>query len=98
MRNSNINVPRWQNAQLLLFSGWQVLGLGYPMPQIYPMIARTEDAPAQLGKEQVGSSRFCLLFLWFELINFLKASGGLIPVQLRPDCSASLALFALERW
>src|SRR5438445_8200884 len=58
----------------------KLLGLGYPMPQIYPMIARTADAPATTRKRTGWIIAILIFgFLWFELINFLKAEWWLNP-------------------
>jgi exosortase len=70
------------------------------MPQIYPMIARTEDAPATTRKRTGWIIAILIFwFLWFELINFLKAEWWLNPQYNYGLIVPLLSLYLLwRRW
>jgi len=70
------------------------------MPQIYPMIARTADAPATTRKRTGWIIAILIFgFLWFELINFLKAEWWLNPQYNYGLIVPLLSLYLLwRRW
>ena len=79
-----INSTSWsavgKTPSLLLLSGSQVARTRLPYAANYPMIARTADAPATTRKRTGWIIAILIFgFLWFELINFLKAEWWLNP-------------------
>ena len=79
-----INSTSWsavgKTPSLLLLSGSQVSRTRLPYAANYPMIARTADAPATTRKRTGWIIAILIFgFLWFELINFLKAEWWLNP-------------------
>lgn len=83
--NRDATRPAWPRARRIppvpcRSGARKLLGLGYPMPQIQPMIAST-SAGSMAPRKGSGWIIAVLIFgfLWFELVNFLRAEWWLNP-------------------